>query len=93
MLHNISGRLKCGPAAIPSGVIPLIIELLTVPKVEFDTVLIDGTVLARGYHFSQGKKWIIRSLFAESNFYITGCTQIWTYCNSVIAPLNNGSYM
>ena len=55
MLHNISGRLKCGPAAIPSGVIPLIIELLTVPKVEFDTVLIAGTVLARGYHFCKVK--------------------------------------
>lgn len=55
MLHNISGRLKCGPGAITSGVIPLTVELLTVPKVELDTVLIAGTVLARGYYFSQHK--------------------------------------
>lgn len=61
MLHNISGRLKCGPGAITSGVIPLTVELLTVPKVEFDTVLITGTVLARGYYFSQHKKLTRRS--------------------------------
>ena len=55
LLHNFSGRLKCGPAARPSGVKSLNVEWLTVLKVELYTVHIAGKVLARGDHFLQGK--------------------------------------
>ena len=83
LLHNFSGRLKCGPAARSSGVKSLIIEWLTVLKVELYTVHIAGKVLARGDHFLQGRMYR-GPPFPWSNFCMTGPDvgekQLWTLC-------------